>query len=192
MRGSLVSSGKITVQALTQNKDMDFEKLLNYLQDNLDLLWRIPPQKLRGTSAKTRVANPVLRPYFARIKKEQKLVEDLLNAQFFAHFGRKFGDVKIKLSNSASVDQVTDVTWTSLMYHDGVLSMSEYRDRMGLPTDTPVDLEENPYKQQIAITNETMANPPEQNSGAPNPNKGKTTDNRANPNKTPKQTAEGK
>lgn len=196
MRGSLVTSGELVVEELTKNKDMDFQMLLNYLQDNIDLIWRIPPQKLRGTSAKTRDANAVLRPYYARIKKEQKFIEDVLNSKFFSHFG-KFGSVRIKLLNSSSVDQVTDVTWNTVMYKDGVISPSEYRMAMGKSEILPTDIDDNPfYKQQQAMAENPMGfapnGKPMNNSGSPNTNGGKTTDNRANPNKTPKQESEGK
>lgn len=186
MRGSLVTSGELVVEELTKNKDMDFQMLLDYLQSNIDLIWRIPPQKLRGTSSKTRDANAVLRPYYARIKKEQKFIEDLLNAKFFKHFGKE-GTVRIKLLNSSSVDQVTDVNWNTVMYHDGVISPSEYRSAMGKSEILPNDLEENPfYKQQKAMAENPMGINQNPNS---DPNKGKLTDNKVNPNKTPKQQA---
>lgn len=186
MRGSLVTSGELVVAELTKNKDMDFPTLLGYLQDNIDLIWRIPPQKLRGTSAKTRDANAVLRPYFARIKKEQKFIEDVLNSKYFKHFGKE-GSVRIKLLTSSSVDQVTDVTWNTVMYKDGVISPSEYRASMGKSEAIPSDIEDNPfYKQQKAMGEQPFG--PQDAST----NKGPTTDNRANPNKTPKQQTEGK
>lgn len=188
LRGSLVTSGELVIEELTRNKDMDFNVLLNYLQDNLDLIWRIPPQKLKGTSSKTRDANAVLRPYFARIKKEQKFLEDILNSRYFSKFGKE-GEVRIKLLNSSSVDQVTDVNWNTVMFRDGVISPSEYRSSMGKSELLPSDIEDNPFYLQ----NQRLGEEPvlEQPKGA-NPNKGKMTDNRANPNKTPKQQAEGK
>ena len=192
-RGSLIVSGELFVQAMNQTKDMDFSMLLDYLGNQLDLLWRIPPQKLKGTSAKTRDANAVLRPYYARIKKEQKFVEDVLNALYFKHFGRgSQGKVRIKLNNSASVDQVVDVTWNSVMWNDGVLGMAEYREGMGKPRDAPKSVEENPNfktKEELMAFQEQNMQMQQQNV---NSNSGKMTNNQANPNKTPKQEAEGK
>ncbi len=196
-RGSLVVSGELFVEALNYNRDMDFSNLLGYLCDTLDHLWRIPPQKLGSAQAGSdkRGANAVLRPYYARIKKEQKFLEDVLNSMYFNHFGLgNEGKVTIKLSNSSSVDQVVDSAWTSLMYNDGVLSISEYRGRMGLASDAPNDLEENPH----FMTKDEMQekfNQEQEAFGSPdakNPNKGPAQNNQANPNKTPKQEAKNK
>ena len=195
MRGSLVSSGELFVQALTQTKDMDFPMLLDYLGKNLDLIWRIPPQKLQGTSSKSRDSNTVLRPYYNRIRKEQKFIEDVLNSVFFPHFGKgEMGKVKIKLSNASSVDQVTDVTYLSTMWNDGVIGIDEYRVRMGMASEAPKSLLENPNNMTKDEKDKMMQemNKPQPGTNQVNPNKGKLTDNRANPNKTPKQQSQGK
>lgn len=195
-RGSMVVSGELFVQALNQTKDMDFPLLLDYISNQLDLLWRIPPQKLKGTSSKTRDANAVLRPYYSRIKKEQRFVEDVLNALYFKHFGKGYGTVKIKLNNSSSVDQVVDVTWNSMMWNDGIVSLKEYREHMGLARDPPKDLEENPNfrtKEEMMEQQEQNMQLQQQSVANKNPaNKGKAQNNQANPNKTPKQMASGK
>ena len=194
MRGTLVASGKLFVQAINNAKDMDFDRLLGYLNDNLDLIWRIPPQKLRGTSSKTRDANAVLRPYYNRIKKEQRMIEDYLNVHFFSMFGSKAGDVTIKLSNASSVDQVVDSAWISTAWNDGTIGLSEYRGRLGLPAQAPNDLDDNPNyvtKEEKEQQMKDMMDMSQQNA-KPNPNKGKTQNNQANPMKTPKQQAKGK
>ena len=190
MRGTLVASGKLFVQAINQTKDMDFDRLLGYLNDNLDLIWRIPPQKLRGTSSKTRDANAVLRPYYNRIKKEQRMIEDYLNINFFAQFGSKEGQVTIKLSNASSVDQVVDSAWISTAWNDGTIGLTEYRSRLGLPAQAPNDLDDNPNYQTKEEKEQMMQEMNAQKQ--PNPNGGATQNNQANPMKTPKQEANGK
>jgi hypothetical protein len=192
-RGSLLASGKLTVQALNSMKDMDFQKLLGYLSNNIDTLWRIPPQRLGSINAGTdkRGANAVFRPYFARIGKEQKLIEDDLNAKFFKYFGADKGDVKIKINRSSGIDQVVDVTWCSMMFHDGAMSLSEYRESMGRSATLPADMEESPFyrtKEEVMAQEQAQLDMVQQKIDSSN--KGKLTDNKANPNKTPKQKAE--
>jgi hypothetical protein len=190
-RGSMVVSGELFVEALNQTKDMDFNMLLNYIANQLDLLWRIPPQKLSGTSSKDRNANAVLRPYYARINKEQQFVEDVLNAGYFKHFGKGDKKVKIKLNNSSSVDQVVDASWNSTMWNDGVISLEEYREHMGLARDAPKSLQENPNFKTKDEVDEFAQQQLAQKKPDPS-NSGKTQDNRANPFKTPKQQAQNK
>lgn len=199
-RGSMVVSGELFVEALNQTKDMDFNMLLNYIANQLDLLWRIPPQKLSGTSSKDRNANAVLRPYFARINKEQQFIEDVLNSIYFKHFGKGDKKVRIKLNNSSSVDQVVDVSWNSVMWNDGTISLEEYREHMGMSREAPKTLMENPnhrtkeeVNSQMMQQNQMMQQPgKDKGDDKGNPNKGPAQNNQANPFKTPKQQSENK
>jgi len=143
-RGSLITTAKINAVQLNQLKDMDFKLLSKHLGEIIDLLWGIPVQKNSVESSGTRSIDTFMAPYYTNIRKEQRILEGLLDSGFFSLFGKKAGVVKIKFNNPYLRDAVRNVAWATTAWSDGVLSLSEYRAALNLTGATPADLKDNP------------------------------------------------
>jgi hypothetical protein len=144
-RGSLLTTGDVEIKELTNMRDMDFPKLIHYMGFALDVLWGIPPQAYSLESSSTRSIDTFFAPYYTKIRKEQKKLEDVLNSQLFSLFGAEAGSVSIKFKNPYLRDAVRNSSWVTIAWRDGRLSPEEYREHMGLVERDPESISKNPH-----------------------------------------------
>ena len=137
----MVSSVPMDVIQLQKGpEEMQFSDLYDMLTRLMCVVWDVPLSRIYGSQKRSDEYTMI--PYFSRIRAVQDEWGRILTRRFVSKFG---SGVAIKFTPAYAKNQVRAVTWVVPLYKLGLISPSEARELMGLPPETPEDIEDNPF-----------------------------------------------